>query len=111
MPPEWHPQDWIWIGFPHDPVEWPGFLSRAQEQIAAFANAVANLQSGEISAIIETPGSLYIFKMIERNNGNPRPLETVRPEIEKILLEKNREEAFTEWQTGLKKNAYIDIRD
>jgi agmatine deiminase len=42
MPPEWHPQDWLWIGFPHDPVEWPGFLGRAQEQIAAFANAVAD---------------------------------------------------------------------
>ncbi len=42
FPPEWHPQDWIWIGFPHDPVEWPGFLAAAQEQIAAFANAVAD---------------------------------------------------------------------
>ncbi|MCZ8326204.1 MAG: agmatine deiminase family protein [Sphingomonadaceae bacterium] len=45
MPPEWHPQDWIWIGFPHDPVEWPGFLARAQKQIAAFANVVA--ESGQ----------------------------------------------------------------
>ena len=45
MPPEWHPQDWLWIGFPHDPVEWPGFLSAAQEQIAAFASAVA--ESGQ----------------------------------------------------------------
>ena len=44
-PPEWHPQDWLWIGFPHDPVEWPGFLGAAQEQIAAFANAVA--ESGQ----------------------------------------------------------------
>jgi len=42
MPPEWHPQQWLWIGFPHDPVEWPGFLGRAQEQIAAFASAVAD---------------------------------------------------------------------
>lgn len=42
MPPEWHPQDWLWIGFPHDESEWPGFLARAQEQIAAFANAVAD---------------------------------------------------------------------
>jgi agmatine deiminase len=41
MPPEWHPQDWIWIGFPHDETEWPGFLGAAQEQIAAFASAVA----------------------------------------------------------------------
>lgn len=45
LPPEWAPQDWLWIGFPHDPVEWPGFLERAQEQMAAFASAVA--ESGQ----------------------------------------------------------------
>jgi agmatine deiminase len=45
MPPEWHPQQWLWVGFPHDAAEWPGFLARAQEQIADFANAVA--ESGQ----------------------------------------------------------------
>ena len=45
MPPEWAPQDWLWIGFPHDAEEWPEVLPRAQEQIAAFANAVA--ESGQ----------------------------------------------------------------
>ena len=45
LPPEWHPQDWLWVGFPHDADEWPGVLRRAQEQIAAFANAV--VQSGQ----------------------------------------------------------------
>jgi len=42
LPPEWHPQDWLWIGFPHDGREWPGVLERAQVQIAAFASAVAD---------------------------------------------------------------------
>ncbi len=42
MPPEWAPQDWLWIGFPHLVEEWPGFLEATQEQIAAFANAVAD---------------------------------------------------------------------
>lgn len=42
MPPEWAPQDWLWIGFPHLEEEWPGYLARAQEQIAAFASAVAD---------------------------------------------------------------------
>jgi len=41
MPPEWHPQDWLWIGFPHDAEEWPDVLELAQMQIAAFASAVA----------------------------------------------------------------------
>ncbi len=45
FPPEWHPQDWLWIGFPHLADEWPGFLQPAQAQIAAFANAVA--ESGQ----------------------------------------------------------------
>jgi agmatine deiminase len=45
LPPEWAPQDWLWIGFPHDADEWPEVLGRAQEQIAAFANAVA--ESGQ----------------------------------------------------------------
>ena len=45
MPPEWAPQRWLWIGFPHDADEWPGHLARAQEQIAGFANAVA--ESGQ----------------------------------------------------------------
>jgi len=56
LPPEWHPQDWLWIGFPHDPVEWPGFLGRAQEQIAAFANAVA--ESGQqVRLIVRDEGN------------------------------------------------------
>ena len=45
MPPEWHPQQWLWVGFPHLAEEWPGYLRRAQEQIAAFASAVA--ESGQ----------------------------------------------------------------
>lgn len=45
MPPEWAPQEWLWIGFPHDADEWPEVLGRAQQQIAAFASAVA--ESGQ----------------------------------------------------------------
>ncbi|HSJ79475.1 MAG TPA: agmatine deiminase family protein [Erythrobacter sp.] len=45
MPPEWAPQDWLWIGFPHLADEWPGWLEPAQEQMADFASAVA--ESGQ----------------------------------------------------------------
>ncbi|MBI1403263.1 MAG: agmatine deiminase [Porphyrobacter sp.] len=50
MPPEWAPQDWLWIGFPHLAEEWPGWLERAQEQMAAFANAVA--ESGQVVRLL-----------------------------------------------------------
>jgi len=45
LPAEWEPQDWLWIGFPHDPAEWGDAVALAQEEIAAFANAVA--ESGQ----------------------------------------------------------------
>ncbi|MEL7691869.1 agmatine deiminase family protein [Citromicrobium bathyomarinum] len=45
LPAEWAPQEWLWIGFPHDPDEWGGALAQAQEEIAGFANAVA--ESGQ----------------------------------------------------------------
>ncbi len=45
MPPEWHPQNWLWIGFPHLADEWSGLIDAAQVQIAAFASAVA--ESGQ----------------------------------------------------------------
>ncbi|MEP3051962.1 MAG: agmatine deiminase family protein [Erythrobacter sp.] len=47
---EWAPQDWLWIGFPHLAHEWPGMLPAAQEEIAAFANAVAD--SGQTVKLI-----------------------------------------------------------
>jgi agmatine deiminase len=63
MPPEWHPQDWLWIGFPHDAEEWPGFLPQAQEQIAAFASAVA--ESGQA------------VKLVVRDAGNAARAESL----------------------------------
>jgi len=45
MPAEWAEQEWLWIGFPHDGSLWLEDLVPAQEQIAAFANAVA--ESGQ----------------------------------------------------------------
>ncbi len=41
MPAEWARQDWIWIGFPAHGDLWEENLATAQEQMAAFANAVA----------------------------------------------------------------------
>ncbi|MFM9934769.1 MAG: agmatine deiminase family protein [Novosphingobium sp.] len=55
MPPEWHPQEWLWIGFPHLAQEWSGVIDRAQEQIAAFASAVAD--SGQEVRLIVRDGA------------------------------------------------------
>ncbi len=50
MPPEWTPQQWLWIGFPHLADEWQGFLGPAQSEIAAFARAV--VESGQPARLV-----------------------------------------------------------
>ena len=52
MPAEWTLHDWLWIGFPGDPVEWPVALGQAQRQVAAFANAVHCEGRGETVRLV-----------------------------------------------------------
>ena len=72
LPPEWHPQDWLWIGFPHDEDEWPGFLEAAQAQIAAFASAVA--ESGQ---------EVRLLVRDEANEAHARSLASSKVRLER----------------------------
>lgn len=47
MPAEWAPHELVWIGFPSSTHAWGAPLRRAQEQMAAFANAVHASGRGE----------------------------------------------------------------
>ncbi|KPP84438.1 agmatine deiminase family protein [Erythrobacter sp. HL-111] len=72
MPPEWARQDWLWIGFPHLAEEWPGFLEPAQEQVAAFANAVAD-SGQEVRLVVRD----------EANEARARALASARVTLER----------------------------
>lgn len=52
MLPEWAPHERVWIGFPSDAQAWGEPLAKAQEQIAAFANAVHDGGQGETVHLI-----------------------------------------------------------
>lgn len=47
QPAEWAPHDWVWIGFPSTPAEWPEAFEAARAQVAAFAQAVHSDGRGE----------------------------------------------------------------
>ena len=52
MPAEWAQHERVWIGFPWNGSEWPVGLAAAQEQVAAFANAVHDGGEGETVYLI-----------------------------------------------------------
>ena len=45
--PEWAPHEAVWIGFPSDPELWLGDLKPAEEEVAAFAEAIYAGGKGE----------------------------------------------------------------
>ena len=45
--PEWAPHEAVWIGFPSDPELWLGDLKPAEQEVAAFAEAVHAGGKGE----------------------------------------------------------------
>lgn len=51
MPAEFDPQDWLWIAFPHRDDLWIEHTAPAQEQMAAFANAVAETGQRVVLAV------------------------------------------------------------
>lgn len=65
MPAEWAPHDWLWIGFPGNPKEWPEGLDRAQAQVAAFARAVHADGRGEpVRLIARTEANAAIARSL-----------------------------------------------
>src|SRR3954469_17222017 len=50
--PEWAPHEAVWIGFPSDPELWLGDLKRAEQEVAAFAEAVHAGGKGEQVRIV-----------------------------------------------------------
>jgi agmatine deiminase len=56
MPAEWAPHESVWIGFPSSEDAWGEPLPRAQQQIAAFANAVHASGRGERVHVIAGSG-------------------------------------------------------
>lgn len=57
QPPEWAPHDSVWIGFPSDGDLWEDDLAPAQEEVAAFANAVHAGGAGEVVRLVAADGA------------------------------------------------------
>ena len=81
------------------------------ELAPVFDKAIRDLQQGQVSTVVTGPGgNYYLFKVDVRKPGTIRKFDTVKGDIEQILLKQKREERFQEWAKSLKKEAYIDIR-
>jgi peptidyl-prolyl cis-trans isomerase SurA len=72
--------------------------------------AVAGLQPGDISEVIETPIGFQFFKLLSAGNDaivRTSPYEKVKDDIKQELMDKELQKAYAQWVKELKEQAYI----
>lgn len=86
-----------------------GVVERGQLQ-PAIEGAVFNLQENEVSPLMEVDTGIYIFRLKGKIPSETAGIKEVKDQIYKFLFTKKFKDSFTQWLQGLRKNAYIDIK-
>lgn len=71
--------------------------------------AISPLKPGQVSAIIETPGSYQFFKVLAQDDkeADKAAFEKVKDEIREKLFQEKLKAAFADWVKNLRESAYI----
>jgi peptidyl-prolyl cis-trans isomerase SurA len=75
-----------------------------------FAGAVRNLETGQVSEVVETPQGFHVLYLEEKNPGRVPSFDEVKDKLSKMILERKRQQAIAGWAEKLKKEAYIEIK-
>jgi len=67
------------------------------------------LRPGEMSQVVTLGDSYYLLYCEAKKAANSKPLKDVRPEIEKALLQSERQQQQQEWLQKLRRKAYIKM--
>jgi len=68
-----------------------------------------SLKPGEVSKVVEVGGSYYLLFVEARKAATAKPMKDLRDEIEKALMQTERQRLQEEWIKKLRKPAYIKI--
>ncbi len=84
-----------------------GYISRGSILKEVEEEAFA-LNIGEVSKPFWSPAGLHIIKLEDRVEGGS--LEKVRDKVKEIIYQQTFESNYNSWRTGLRENAYVEIK-
>jgi peptidyl-prolyl cis-trans isomerase SurA len=86
-----------------------GYL-KGGDLLPELESAARALHIGEPSNVLSLTSGFYILKITDRKNGDVRPFEDARPEIEDRLLQQKYGELYQSWIRRLRAAAFVEIR-
>jgi parvulin-like peptidyl-prolyl isomerase len=72
--------------------------------------AVETMDAGDVRGPIRTARGYMIVQLVERKEGDVRPLEEVKDTLRRQLYEQQLEKATQAWLRELRKKAHVDVR-
>jgi len=85
-----------------------GWIERGtlNEQLTSVA---FSLRPGEVSPVVDLGGTYYIMMVEAKKNATVKPMADVRDEIERNLIQQERQKTQERWLDTLRQKAYIKI--
>ncbi len=77
--------------------------------VAEFEAALAKLDKGETSGLVQTPYGWHIIRVTDERKGSQQSLKKATPQIEQILIQQRKADAYQKFLDGLRKKAKIEI--
>ncbi len=74
-----------------------------------FEAALRKLDKGDTSPLVQTPYGWHIIRVTETREGSQQKFEEVKDQIDQILIQQKRADAYQKFLDGLKKKAKIEI--
>ncbi len=72
-----------------------------------FSDVIFNLEKGQRSEPLIMPEGAFIFYVEDRKHAGILPLDEVRPDIERALVQQGSRQATERWLEKLRRNAYV----
>ena len=67
------------------------------------------LKPGQVSQVLEVGSNYYLLYVDARKPAETKPLAAVRDDVEKKVLQEERQAAQEKWIKGLREKAYVRI--
>lgn len=87
---------------------WSQEVKRLPEQ-EKFKEAALGLEKGEISPVIQAAKAAYLIRLIDRKDPDPAQYEREKHEFRRGLLNRKREQVFSDWVRQVRARAKVKI--
>ena len=77
--------------------------------VPEFQAALDKLKKGQTSGLVQTPYGWHIIRVTDERAGSQQPLSAVKQQIEQILVQQRRADAYQKFLNDLRKKAKIEI--